>query len=122
MTPHFEKLANAFIPGAAPSGNVVGEALRAVSRVASREGGLWVGGKVVVTPEALSFVPNGINLALHEGLEAIRIPFSNISSVRREFGWVTGIVVVSHAGGELRFRCFGAKGVAAELASRLAAF
>lgn len=32
-----------------------------------------------------------------------------------EFGWITGIVVVRHAGSEFRFRCYGAKRLAATM-------
>ena len=54
-------------------------------------------------------------------LEDPHIPLASIRSVTREFGWVTGIVVVRHTKGELRFRCFGAKQVAATLGGRVAA-
>jgi hypothetical protein len=37
--------------------------------------------------------------------------------VRHEFGWVTGIVVVDHMHGEFRFRCYGAKQLAATMAA-----
>jgi len=112
-----EKFANAFVPNAVPSELVIGEALNAVERFGKKHGGLWVGGKVTVTPDGLSFVPNSLNVAFHVGLEEIRIPLLSIRSVRREFGWVTGIVVVEHSSGEFRFRCFGAKQVAAEMSS-----
>jgi len=54
-------------------------------------------------------------------LEDPHIPLASIRSVTREFGWVTGIVVVRHTKGELRFRCFGAKQVAATLGGYVAA-
>jgi len=116
-----QKLANAFIPHATPAGlaNVV--AGGSIDRFKQKHGGLWVGGKVTATSQELRFEPNAMNRALHHGLESMSIPLRSIRSVRREFGWLTGIVVVEHAGGEFRFRCFGAKQVAAELASSLAA-
>jgi hypothetical protein len=116
---HIEKFANAFIPLAVPSARVAGPARGAVNHYGEKHGGLWVGGKVVVTSEALNFVPNRMNVALHQGLEPISIPFGSIRSARREFGWVTGIVAVEHAHGAFRFRCFGAKGVAEEMAAHL---
>jgi len=116
---HIEKFANAFIPLAVPSAHVAGAARGAVNRYGEKHGGLWVGGKVVVTSEALDFVPNRMNVALHQGLEPISIPFSSIRSARREFGWVTGIVAVEHSHGAFRFRCFGAKRVAEEMAAHL---
>jgi hypothetical protein len=74
------------------------------------------GGKVTINSNGLFFAPNGMNTALHEGLEAVHIPLSSMRSARREFGWVTGIVVVVHDKGVFRFRCFGAKKVAESLA------
>ena len=104
-----EKLSNAFIPNATPSELVSGQGLKAVNRFSRKYGGLWVGGKVTADDERLSFVPNRVNVAFHTGLQEIHIPIVNIRSVRREFGWFTGIVVVTHAHGEFRFRCLGAK-------------
>jgi hypothetical protein len=43
----------------------------------------------------------------------VTIPTQAIRNVRREFGFLTGIVVIEHDAGEFRFRCFGAKGVVA---------
>jgi hypothetical protein len=108
------KLANAFIPKAIPV-----FALPALSRFIKKEGGLWVGGSVQLSADGVSFTPNGLNRAFHVGLEAIHIPIARIRSVRREFGWFTGIVVVSHQDGEFRFRCYGAKQVAAQFSEYL---
>jgi hypothetical protein len=47
----------------------------------------------------------------------LNVPAGDIRAVRHEFGWVTGIVVVEHARGEFRFRCFGAKRLAATMAA-----
>ncbi len=116
-----EKLANAFVPNAVPSAWVGGAALKAVNRFEEKYGGLWVGGKVTATRDGLRFAPNRLNMAFHEGLKDVHIPLSNIRAVTREFGWVTGIVAVRHEEGEFRFRCFGAKQVAATLGAYVAA-
>ncbi len=116
-----EKLANAFIPNAVPSALVGSAALKAVNRFDAKYGGLWVGGKVTVTRDGLRFVPNRLNVAFHEGLKDTHIPLSSIRTVTREFGWVTGIVAVRHSEGEFRFRCYGAKQVAATLGAYVAA-
>jgi hypothetical protein len=50
-------------------------------------------------------------------LETISVRAADARAVRYEFGWVTGIVVITHAGGEFRFRCYGAKKLAATLAA-----
>jgi hypothetical protein len=117
---HIEKISNAFFPYAMPSKLVGGQVLRAVNRIKKKHGGLWVGGKVTVTSDEILFVPNGMNVAFHDGLEEVHIPLSYIRSVRREFGWVTGIVVVEHQHGEFRFRCFGTKKIAEVLSSHAA--
>jgi len=92
------KLANAFIPGAVPRVAAPG-----TTRFIRKYGGLWVGGSVELSAEGVSFEPNGLNKALHVGLEARQIPVAQIRSVRREFGWFTGIVVIVHQEGEFSF-------------------
>jgi hypothetical protein len=116
MTPlNIRKLANAFIPGAIPSEVLPSAALSAVTRFKRKHGGLWVGGTVVVTHSGVSFAPNDLNRAFHDELQTISVPAANIRAVRHEFGWFTGIVVITHAAGEFRFRCYGAKKLAATL-------
>jgi hypothetical protein len=102
------KLANAFIPEAAVSSIVPAAALGAIARFHRKHGGLWVGGTVSLSPSGVSFAPNSLNLAVHDGLQAIEVPARAIRAVRYEFGWFTGMVVVEHEQGEFRFRCFGA--------------
>jgi hypothetical protein len=112
-----DKLCNALFADAAPSGPVSGAVQRSIRRAQKRYGGLWVGGRVTASSDALTFTPNSINAALHAELAAVHIPMPTVRAVRREFGWLTGIVVVEHARGEFRFRCFGATNVARILAS-----
>jgi hypothetical protein len=119
-TLRIEKLSNAFIPNATPSELVSGQALKAANRFNGKYGGLWGGGKITADNQHLSFVPNGMNVAFHVGLQEVNIPFASIRSVKHTFGWVTGIVVITHAHGEFRFRCFGAKKIASTLASHVA--
>ena len=113
----FQKFANALVPDAVTSAWVGNDA--ALNHVRKKYGGLWVGGKITAAPDGIRFAPNGMNKALHVGLESTHIPLGEITSVHREFGWVTGIVVVKHLGGEFRFRCFGAKQLALALASKI---
>lgn len=113
-TQNIRKLVNAFVPDAMPSSNVVPAlALRTINRFKRKHGGLWVGGTVSVSQAGVSFTPNGLNRIFHDGLHPINVPAKDIRVVRREFGWVTGIVVVQHLHGEFRFRCYGAKRLAA---------
>jgi len=110
------KLANAFIPGASPSGLISAGTLSTINRFREKWGGLWVGGTVSISSRGISFSPNRLNRALHESLGPIHIRATDIRSVTREFGWATGIVVVEHTHGEFRFRCYGAKKLAATMA------
>jgi hypothetical protein len=111
------KVANAFMPHATPSDAVPSFALSAIDRFKRKNGGLWVGGTVSVSESGVAFSPNGLNRTLHDGLEPINVLAEDIRAVRHEFGWITGIVVVEHAHGEFRFRCFGAKRLAATMAT-----
>jgi hypothetical protein len=113
------KLANALIPNATPSALVPSVARAAVEGVGNRCGGLWVGGRIHVSNDGVSFTPNRLNQAFHVALEVVRIPFADIHSATRMFGWVTGIVVIKHKGGEFRFRCYGASRVAACISEHL---
>jgi hypothetical protein len=100
------EIANALVPGAVTSPWVNAEA--AINHVRKKYGGLWVGGKVVAMPDGIRFTPNGMNRVLHVGLESTDIPLDTITSVHREFGWLTGIVVVKPAEGECRGATSGA--------------
>lgn len=115
------KTVNALIPDATPSGLVFGAALAECERWKKKYGGLWVGGSIEISNDGLLFRPNPLNEAVHIGLEPVSIPLVDIRSVRREFGWGTGIVVVEHKSGEFRFRCFGARTIAALISECLKA-
>jgi hypothetical protein len=112
------KLANAFVPEATPAGVLLVAALSAIDRFKRAHGGLWVGGTVFVSSSGVSFAPNRLNRLLHKDPEPVNVRAEDIRDVRREFGWVTGIVVVTHARGEFRFRCYGAKHLAATMAAK----
>jgi hypothetical protein len=111
-TGSIRKLANA-----TPSDVLPLDALWAIHRFRRKHGGLWVGGTVSVSESGVSFAPNRLNRAVHVGLEPIHVPAQDIRTVRYEFGWFTGIVVVEHVHGEFRFRCYGAKQFAATMAA-----
>jgi hypothetical protein len=116
-TRSIRKVVNAFIPDATPSDLVPAVVLSVIDRYKRKHGGLWVGGTVSVSQSRISFFPNGLNRAFHEGMEPISVLAKDIRAVRHEFGWVTGIVVVDHMHGEFRFRCYGAKQLAATMAA-----
>ena len=112
------KLVNALIPDASPSTVVPVDALPAINRFKRKYGGLWVGGTLSISQSGVSFSPNWVNRKVHGALEPINVLANEIRAVRREFGWFTGIVVVEHAHGAFRFRCYGAKKLAATMAAR----
>jgi hypothetical protein len=123
---NIKKLCNAFVPDAEMvedipvlKKTIVEAAKGAVDRYKKKNGGLWVGGTVLITDEGVAFSPNGINIAVHRDLCPVMIPRQNIENVRREFGWLTGIVVVTHTEGDFRFRCFGARNVAERVCKAL---
>jgi hypothetical protein len=115
--PSIRKLANAFMPAATPAIVLPVAALSIIYRFARTPDGLWVGGTVFVSSSGVSFVPNRLNRLVHNDPEAVKVRGGDIIDVRRQFGWVTGIVVVRHVGGEFRFRCYGAKQLAATMAA-----
>lgn len=109
------KLANAFFP----SGQLRAKAppLLAIPGIKLTEkgfGGLWVGGTVEISHHGVEFRANAMNRALHSGVTSVTIANQAIRSMRRQFGFITGIVVIDHDAGEFRFRCYGAKGVVAK--------
>ena len=114
-TLNIRKPANGFIPEAVPARRVPVTALSAIHRFRRRQGGLWVGGTVFVSNRGVSFVPNGVNRFVHSNLEPVNVQAHDIREVRCEFGWLTGIVVVKRAQDEFRFRCYGAKQLAATM-------
>ena len=116
---HILKLGYAFMPNAAPSRLVSGATLRRNTRLAKIHGGLWVGGSIEMSSAGVSFKPYALEESMHVGLESVNILSVNIRSVRREFGWLTGIVIISHSGGQFRFHCFRAKQVAAMFSKHL---
>jgi len=115
--PTVSKLVNAFISDASPSDRLFSEALWAVYRFKRKHGGLWVGGTVSVSDTGVAFSPNRLNKAVHERLEPVNVLAGDMRAVRREFGWITGIVVIEHTQGEFRFRCYGARKLAATIAA-----
>lgn len=112
MSPfRIQKLANAFFPSSQLGAKAPPLATPGIKLAEKGFGGLWVGGTVVMSHYGVEFRANAMNRAVHGGETSVAIANQAIRSVRREFGFVTGIVVVEHDAGEFRFRCFGAKGV-----------
>lgn len=120
MTIFIKKLCNAFITDAVINRRVGGTAARGVEAIGAAMGGLWVGGTVTVSAYALEWVPNIMNQVFHDQLQSVHIPLADVRAVRREFGILTGVVVVELADKtEFRFRCFNARNVAENMSDLL---
>lgn len=76
------------------------------------DNGMWVGGKVTVTPTAVHMNANAMNRLAQGGTMDYEIPMSAIHKVYVEWGFVTKIVCMDTDAGTYQFRCFGAKGIA----------
>lgn len=120
------KLANAFVPDAEMSRGarrmfLFGSA-SSVDWLRQRMGGLWVGGRVTLTGEALWFSPNALNAAAHADDTAQGVALADVVEVTDRFGWLTRIVDVrTRDGATLMFRCFGAPAFAEKIRGAVAA-
>ena len=115
---YISKLCNAFYPGAQVNfERLPTNSIDAVERFKRRHGGLWVGGRLVITNEEIQFTPNALNVAVHMNVTAMIIPLGFVNSVSWIFGFFTGIILIVSKKGEYRFRCFGAKGIVRKLES-----
>jgi hypothetical protein len=88
---------------------------RAITRRKAKEGGLWVGGRLVLTSSRLTFAPNAANRAVHKQLPELSVDLNAIRSVTLLPGLVTKIILVETDDQSVRFRCYGAASVAGRL-------
>lgn len=85
---------------------------RAITGRKAKEGGLWVGGRLVLTSSRLTFAPNAANRAVHTQLPEVSVELNAIRSVTLLPGLITKIIFVEADDQSVRFRCFGAASVA----------
>ncbi len=78
-------------------------------------GGLWVGGKAVLTQSTLEFSPNAVNRSLQKGELDIRIPLTEITAVRTESAAITNIIVIEGPVLTFKVRCFRAEKFAEQI-------
>lgn len=108
------KIANAFIEDVQPH-----LTMPMVSLFRATWGGLWVGGRVTLTTEAVSFSPNGLNRIAQSGALDIRVPLANVIDVEVRPGFFTDIVAITTPESVLKVRCyFATKFAKAILAAR----
>lgn len=88
---------------------------RAITRRKAKEGGLWVGGRLVLTDTRLTFTPNAVNRAVHQQLSEVSVELNTIRSVTVLPALITKIIRVEADDRSVRFRCFGADAVAQQI-------
>lgn len=120
------RLANAFFSNARVSEDLTGKDQRgecsplpkAISRQIDvgrrKQGGLWVGGKAVLTTSTLSFAPNSMNQAMHAAPEDLEmnISLADINNVMVHRGLITAVIEIRTGAGILKIKCFKAKAFA----------
>lgn len=119
------KYANLFHPDAEMSAGARGflplGSESSVDWIRKKMGGLWVGGAVTLTRDALYFAPNAMNVAAHDRDTSASVSLARVVDVADRFGWVTRIVDVRADTGEIfTFRCFGAKAFAEKIRQSIA--
>lgn len=75
-------------------------------------GGLWVGGKVMVSKSEVRLSANTANRTVSVGTLDIELPLSQIQKVTIEGGFLTKIVRLDTDAGTVKFRCWRASAVA----------
>jgi len=90
--------------------DALGDVLEAFKEV---YGGLWVGGKMVLTQTMVRLSANAMNRLVQDGTLDIELPLALIRKVTIEGGFMTKIIRLDTGAGSVKFRCFGAKDVAA---------
>jgi len=123
------KLANALFPdaeiapGLVSTMNYVTLGLAAPSLKFFRrvQGGLWVGGEILLDDQRLVFRPNSINRTFHASNLTQVLPLSDVTAVRCRFGLLSGIIDVDFNHKLFTFRCFGSKAFAQTIRGAVAA-
>ncbi|MBL8537029.1 MAG: hypothetical protein JNM59_06460 [Hyphomonadaceae bacterium] len=57
-------------------------------------GGIWVGGRVILTTHRVVFLPNGLNRMLQDNLPTIALALADVSEAKQRFGLATAIVAI----------------------------
>jgi hypothetical protein len=72
-------------------------------------GGLWVGGRVTLTSDEVTFAANALNRIANPGRLDVRIPLASIIGVQYVPAFVSSIVAISTDAFVFKVRCFGAR-------------
>lgn len=72
-------------------------------------GGLWVGGRVTLTSEAVTFAANTLNRFAQSGTLDVVLPLRQVVDVDVLPGFFTNIVAIGTPDRVLKVRCYGAR-------------
>jgi len=72
-------------------------------------GGLWVGGRVTLTSETVSFAANTMNGIAQSGTLDVSVPLKQVTDVEVLPGLFTNIVAISTPDRVLKVRCYWAR-------------
>ncbi|WP_157425804.1 hypothetical protein [Agromyces salentinus] len=97
------KIANALIEDVS-----VNMTIPSIPMLCAAMGGLWVGGWVTLTTEAVRFSPNGLNRVMQSGALDVSVPLMQITDVSVLWGFFTKIVAITTPESVLKVRCYGA--------------
>ena len=100
------KIANALIEDAQAHTSGLRPVLSAFRAV---WGGLWVGGRVTLTSESVSFAANTLNRIAQSGTLDVSLPLKQVTDVRVLPGFFTNIVAISTPDQVLKIRCYWAR-------------
>ncbi|HEY9263646.1 MAG TPA: hypothetical protein VIP82_12700 [Microbacterium sp.] len=100
------KIANALIEDAQSHISSLAPVLSAFRAV---WGGLWVGGRVTLTSETVSFAANTMNRIAQSGTLDVSVPLKQVTDVEVLPGLFTNIVAISTPDRVLKVRCYWAR-------------
>ena len=83
--------------------------LPALSAFRAMWGGLWVGGRVTLTSDSVSFAANTLNRIAQSGTLDVSVPLKQVTDVEVLPGFFTNIVAISTPDRVLKIRCYWAR-------------
>ena len=100
------KIANALIEDAEP---FISDVRPILSLFRAVQGGLWVGGRVTLTSQSVSFAANTLNRIGQSGSLDVSVPLMEVTDVEVLPGLFTNIVAITTPHRVLKVRCYGAR-------------
>jgi hypothetical protein len=100
------KIANALIEDAEP---FISNVRPILSLFRAVQGGLWVGGRVTLTSQSVSFAANALNRMGQSGTLDVSVPLKQVTDVEVLPGLFTDIVAISTPDRVLKVRCYWAR-------------